>query len=366
MKRLLLKWPAIILIGFLLTGASAYATGLPRQIQVSTQPLRFFFDGVEKQAPAEAFTYNGETYVPARFVAEALGKGYTTDEANGLVWVGPKANDPSGTLMSDLRPVKQAGTWSMASSLQSAGRKQMPNAYVLTGGSGYIEFDLGGVYDHLSYDIFVPAAYADKGDGHEVGRIKVYLNGWERSNWSMAAADLQPKHVEIPVQGVQTLRIAFENPWNWELIGLSQVRLHKQADTYQAPAGTLLRDLNPSYATGTWYDVPAAVANGSGDLLRNNMVVSGGLFRRTYQLQGRYEKLAGTLYLPWYYARNGSQVATVTILVNGNKTWERTVTNSQMGKIPIDVQLNGAERVSIEVSLAWNWETVIFSELRVQ
>ncbi|MBD0380500.1 peptidylprolyl isomerase [Paenibacillus sedimenti] len=74
-------------IGSLLSGTAAFAAG--SQIEVAFRNLKYMFDGEEK-VPAEgkSFIYEGSTYVPLRFVSEALGKKVEWDEANETIWIG--------------------------------------------------------------------------------------------------------------------------------------------------------------------------------------------------------------------------------------------------------------------------------------
>ncbi|NOU89782.1 peptidylprolyl isomerase [Paenibacillus sp. LMG 31460] len=74
-------------IGSVLSGTVAFAAN--SQIEVAFRSLKYMFDGVEK-APSEAkgFIYEGSTYVPLRFVSEALGKKVAWDEENETIWIG--------------------------------------------------------------------------------------------------------------------------------------------------------------------------------------------------------------------------------------------------------------------------------------
>ncbi|CAG7611184.1 Foldase protein PrsA [Paenibacillus solanacearum] len=76
-------------LGVMMTGSIAFASGT--QIEVYFQNLKYMFDGVEKK-PTEGqgagFIYNGTTYVPLRFVSEALGKEVGWDAETETIWVG--------------------------------------------------------------------------------------------------------------------------------------------------------------------------------------------------------------------------------------------------------------------------------------
>ncbi|CAG7648699.1 peptidylprolyl isomerase [Paenibacillus allorhizosphaerae] len=80
-------------LGVMMTGSIAFASGT--QIEVYFQNLKYMFDGVEKKPTEEqgaGFIYNGTTYVPLRFVSEALGKEVGYDADTETIWVGKKPN----------------------------------------------------------------------------------------------------------------------------------------------------------------------------------------------------------------------------------------------------------------------------------
>jgi foldase protein PrsA len=76
-------------IGVLMTGSIAYASG--SQIEVYFKNIKYMFDGQEKKPAEESFIYNGTTYVPLRFVSEALGKQVQWDGDTETVWIGRRA-----------------------------------------------------------------------------------------------------------------------------------------------------------------------------------------------------------------------------------------------------------------------------------
>jgi len=80
-------------LGVMLTGSVAYASGT--QIEVYFQNIKYMFDGIVKtptEEQGQGFIYNGTTYVPLRFVSEALGKEVQWDGDTQTVWVGKKVD----------------------------------------------------------------------------------------------------------------------------------------------------------------------------------------------------------------------------------------------------------------------------------
>jgi foldase protein PrsA len=74
-------------IGSLISGTAAFAAS--SQIEVAFRSIKYMFDGVEKvPADGKGFVYEGSTYVPLRFVSEALGKKVEWDEENETIWIG--------------------------------------------------------------------------------------------------------------------------------------------------------------------------------------------------------------------------------------------------------------------------------------
>lgn len=78
-----------LLLGTMVTGSLAYAaTG--KTINVTFPKLKLMFDGVEKPLADKtpALVYNNTTYVPLRYVLNALGQEMNADSATGQIWIG--------------------------------------------------------------------------------------------------------------------------------------------------------------------------------------------------------------------------------------------------------------------------------------
>ncbi|MFD2614294.1 peptidylprolyl isomerase [Paenibacillus gansuensis] len=74
-------------IGSLLSGTAAFAAS--SHMEAAFRNLTFMFDGIKKTpANGKTLVYEGSTYVPLRFISEALGKKVEWDAANETVWIG--------------------------------------------------------------------------------------------------------------------------------------------------------------------------------------------------------------------------------------------------------------------------------------
>ncbi|OCT12960.1 hypothetical protein A8709_21805 [Paenibacillus pectinilyticus] len=84
------------LICLLLSGTVVYAATGSSKIEVYFKNLTYLFDGVKKAPPQDAkgFIYNGNTYVPLRFITETLGKEVKWDGTTETISIG---NSTTGT-----------------------------------------------------------------------------------------------------------------------------------------------------------------------------------------------------------------------------------------------------------------------------
>jgi foldase protein PrsA len=81
-------------LGSLIAGSIAYASA--SQIDVIFKNVKYMFDGVEKKSSdGQGFIYDNKTYVPLRFVGEALGKEVKWDEKNQTIWIGANKAAPA-------------------------------------------------------------------------------------------------------------------------------------------------------------------------------------------------------------------------------------------------------------------------------
>lgn len=126
----------VAVLSVLLGGTIVYAAG-GTTIEVFFNNIKIMVDGVEKQ-PAEGrpFIYEGSTYVPLRFVSDALGKEVGWNEQTLTVWIGKQEENL-------LVQAKEAKGWleksiGQSSKLQSLSLEMKSN---ILGGKG--GFQLG-------------------------------------------------------------------------------------------------------------------------------------------------------------------------------------------------------------------------------
>jgi hypothetical protein len=212
----------------LLTGATAAYAANSTQIKVYFEDLRYMFDGVEKNPTgAKGFIYEGTTYVPLRFVSEALGKEVTWQEEAKTIHVG-QVPLPSMKL-TDL-PVsgqdeanglainnwKSGGHHTAAEAAFTINGKAYSNGiglylhdspyppYIRTGGNA--SYDLSGKYTRLTG--LIGAGNSTLSDTAE-GTLTIIGDGKELLSITGILANHNPKKVDVDVTGVQELRINF-------------------------------------------------------------------------------------------------------------------------------------------------------------
>ncbi|MBB6732689.1 NPCBM/NEW2 domain-containing protein [Cohnella zeiphila] len=89
-----------LLLGTMVTGGTIYAAS-SKSIEVTIDNFKFMVDGIQKQPTSgQAFIYQGTTFVPLRFAAEATGKEVQYEGKTKTIWIGKKEGE--STYLSDL------------------------------------------------------------------------------------------------------------------------------------------------------------------------------------------------------------------------------------------------------------------------
>jgi hypothetical protein len=129
----------VVVLSVLLSGTIVYAAG-GTTIEVFFNNIKIMVDGVEKQpAGVKPFIYEGSTYVPLRFVSDALGKEIGWNEKTQTVWIGKQEENL-------LTQAKEAKSWldkgiAQASKLQSLSLEMKSN---MLGGNSEFQLGIGG------------------------------------------------------------------------------------------------------------------------------------------------------------------------------------------------------------------------------
>lgn len=89
--------PLLWLAHFLGNCITGLAEQVKETIEIQYKNIRIFVDGTEKLPPGEPFVYNNTTYVPLRFVSEALGKEVEWDGSNNSIYIGNKPSQNAVT-----------------------------------------------------------------------------------------------------------------------------------------------------------------------------------------------------------------------------------------------------------------------------
>jgi hypothetical protein len=115
----------VAVLSVLLSGTIVYAAG-GTKIEVFFNNIKIMVDGVEKKpAKGKPFMYEGSTYIPLRFVSDALGKEIGWNEKTQTIWIGKQEEKP-------LTDVKETKSWldkgiAQASKLQSLSLEMKTN-----------------------------------------------------------------------------------------------------------------------------------------------------------------------------------------------------------------------------------------------
>ncbi|WNR45789.1 lamin tail domain-containing protein [Paenibacillus roseipurpureus] len=220
-------------------GATAVYAAENTKIDVYFKNLRYMFDGVEKKpSGSKGFIYDGTTYVPLRFIGEALGKEVSWQSETETVWIGqqPKqeslaTKDSNGTSLTDLSVSKQDEASSLAINSWNAGgyNTAKSKTFTINGKSyttglglylhnnpyppyyrigGTATFNISGKYTRLTG--LVGAAESTL-SGTAEGTLKIIGDGKELLVISGIFADQAPKQVDVDLTGVQELKINFNS-----------------------------------------------------------------------------------------------------------------------------------------------------------
>jgi hypothetical protein len=201
----------------MVTGASVFAANTAK-IEVIYDNLKYVVDGVQKvPTTGQGFIYQGTTYVPLRFAAEATGKEISWDGKNKTIWIGQKEGDFK--YLSDLAYARMDGDSGTLDLDQNYSRGKITiagneyqkgiNAYLnFSAKSVSVDYNLNGKYKKFTGNLGV-----DDSTKNYTEDVKITFIGDEKeiSHFTVKGGD-NPFPVNIDLTGVLKFRILFETP----------------------------------------------------------------------------------------------------------------------------------------------------------
>lgn len=221
----------VALLLVLLVSSMSYAAGFSRTIEVQFLPLKYLFDGVEQNPPEGQadFIYNGTTYVPLRFIAEALGKDVQWDGNTNTIYVGKVPG--AGKWLEELDPIASSA-WDDFSNVQTTFTANDGSSYLhgivtnetaILKKTAYTEYILDAKYDTLSGVLAISQGYKDFDQEYTV----TFIGDGKQLQTVVVKKGDRPKPVSVDVSGVLRLRIevTFARQLQSGVIGFVNARL---------------------------------------------------------------------------------------------------------------------------------------------
>jgi hypothetical protein len=220
------------MIGFMccaiLSATVAYAQD-SSQIEIYYNDLKYMFDGVQKKPVVnQGFIHNGTTYVPLRFITEALGKEVSWDGDHDTIWIGKKQGETALLSGMDYARVDGAARneyltfdkWNAkddhkhtyGSELKIAGNVYSHGMGIYLGahsmGWGSVDYNLKGnykqIYGYLGIDDYYKNSNAQ-------GIVHIYGDGKELYTSPSLRGGDEPLRIDVDISNVLKLRIKFES-----------------------------------------------------------------------------------------------------------------------------------------------------------
>lgn len=210
-----------LLIGAVLFTSSIVYAGQRMSLTVEKVPFKYFFNGVQKYPPSDqqGFLYNGRTYVPLRFMAEASGMSVDWDGNDYSIYVTGQSTTSSSAsdlsdknsgnnsrellLAQDLTPITNTA-FMYVNETVTVGGVRYPHSLHASCTSNfdhYAIYNLGGNYSTLKCVVFPDSNVLQHS-------ADVEILGDDRVLWSDTVTDSNlPVSVEVNISGVNKLTL---------------------------------------------------------------------------------------------------------------------------------------------------------------
>ncbi len=193
-----MKRKALVIIALVIGSTLVFMAG----VSYGISSIRLIVNGKDIAADVPPFIQNSRTFVPIRFVAEALGYPVSYDGTTKTVYVGIP---PEGV---DLDPYStdNCNTLSLSSPATVGGVKYS-KGFVILGGAfmGSAKLNLAGHYTTINLSLGVP----DNINGDETSKIIAYGDGKEIGVFEVKPSDLV-KDFTLDVQGINQVMLKID------------------------------------------------------------------------------------------------------------------------------------------------------------
>lgn len=214
---------ASFLVGSLFFSGIGYAATSATNIKVFFQPLKYYFDGVEKKAPddQQGFVYNGTTYVPLRFVSESFGKKIGYDGPTSSIYVG-KQKEGTVTYLEEMQTITAEGDRiNVGNFTTNMGEKYVHGIYSRYNGSIKNEYILNGNYKAFQAYLAPNEGWNTSPKVDAIGELKVYTDDKLVYSSGGVSSDItKPIFVNVDLTGALKVRIEFDSARYREGLGL--------------------------------------------------------------------------------------------------------------------------------------------------
>ncbi|UMZ74696.1 stalk domain-containing protein [Natranaerofaba carboxydovora] len=212
--------------------STVFAGNAKESLEVIYNNIKIYVDGVEQQPEEDPFIYEGTTYVPLRFVSEALDENVSWDGSDQSIYIG---DVPGGevTRMKDMTTHTYEGD-SWWYQIDNGSREIFETNIGETYRNGYYwstegiqgkeivkEYNLDGQYDNFTAVIAPHKDWNNREADDNIGSFRFYADGEEIHDTGPIASDItEPVEVELDLEGVLRFEVEANRTRNNGDIGL--------------------------------------------------------------------------------------------------------------------------------------------------
>lgn len=171
--------------------------------------LTYYVDNVKKVPPSgqSGFIYNGTTYVPLRFISEAIGEDVTWDGKTRSIYIGDK---PQGTVtyLQDLKT--HTGSILLAKSVTTNTNEIFTHSSYNSWGTQTPEYLINGQMDKFEAYLAPTNYYNSLKKNDNIGYLKIYGDDKLLYDSGIIASDITEKvKVSVDLTGVLRIKLEF-------------------------------------------------------------------------------------------------------------------------------------------------------------